>query len=202
MDEVVWKCTAAFALGVATHYVLTRQLQNAESLAAPTPVEVPTREEKPVAATASDAPPAPHDDGNDGDDSELSDESDWEEADGALTPHKMVLCVRTDLKMGKGAPPLLDRLCCVGVVGRTCWSQTCAACVAKPAGKIAAQCCHATLGAYKRAVKRAPAAVRAWETLGQAKVCLKVDSEEEMLTLAATAAEIGLIHYVVVRFLC
>ncbi|TYZ63244.1 hypothetical protein PybrP1_009435 [[Pythium] brassicae (nom. inval.)] len=160
MDEVAWKCSAAFALGVATHYVLSRQLQSAAPPAA-APSAVPASEEK----AASVAPPAPLDDG-DGDDSELSDESDWEEEGSALLPHKMVLCVRTDLKMGKG--------------------------------KIAAQCCHATLGAYKRAVKRAPAAVRAWETLGQAKVCLKVDSEEEMLTLAATAAEIGLIHYVVV----
>lgn len=66
-------------------------------------------------------------------------------------------------------------------------------------GKIAAQCCHATLGAYKRAVKRTPDAVRAWEMLGQAKVCLKVDSEEEMLALAERAAEHGLVNYVVVR---
>lgn len=35
--------------------------------------------------------------------------------------------------------------------------------------------------------------------LGQAKVCLKVDSEEEMMALAEKAAEKGLIHYVVVR---
>jgi peptidyl-tRNA hydrolase len=67
------------------------------------------------------------------------------------------------------------------------------------AGKIAAQCCHATLGAYKRALKRTPDAVRAWEMLGQAKVCLKVDSEEELLALAEKAAECGLINYVVVR---
>lgn len=67
------------------------------------------------------------------------------------------------------------------------------------AGKIAAQCCHATLGAYKRAVKRTPNAVKAWEMLGQAKVCVKVDSEEEMLALAKKAADNGLIHYIVVR---
>lgn len=65
-------------------------------------------------------------------------------------------------------------------------------------GKIAAQCCHATLGAYKRAARRTPNAVRAWEMLGQAKVCLKVDSEEEMMALAEKAAEKGLVHYVVV----
>lgn len=72
-------------------------------------------------------------------------------------------------------------------------------CVSCAVGKIAAQCCHATLGAYKRAVKRAPKAVKAWEMLGQAKVCLKVDSEEELLSLAAKASAHGLINYVVVR---
>lgn len=72
-------------------------------------------------------------------------------------------------------------------------------CLSLHTGKIAAQCCHATLGAYKRAVKRAPQSVKAWEMLGQAKVCLKVDSEEELLSLAAKAAEHGLVHYVVVR---
>lgn len=35
--------------------------------------------------------------------------------------------------------------------------------------------------------------------LGQAKVCLKIDSEEEMMQLAQTATELGLINYVVVR---
>lgn len=48
-------------------------------------------------------------------------------------------------------------------------------------------------------MKRAPKAVRAWEMLGQAKVCLKVDSEEELLSLAAKASAHGLINYVVVR---
>ncbi|KAF1776803.1 Metallo-dependent phosphatase-like [Phytophthora cactorum] len=71
-------------------------------------------------------------------------------------------------------------------------------CPTKWSCKIAAQCCHATLGAYKRALKRTPDAVRAWEMLGQAKVCLKVDSEEEMLALAEKAAEHGLVNYVVV----
>lgn len=67
------------------------------------------------------------------------------------------------------------------------------------AGKIAAQCCHATLGAYKRAVRRTPAAVKAWEMLGQAKVCLKVDSEAELLAIAESASAKGLVSYVVVR---
>jgi PTH2 family peptidyl-tRNA hydrolase len=34
-------------------------------------------------------------------------------------------------------------------------------------GKIAAQCGHAVLGAYKRAKKSAPSALQLWERLGQ-----------------------------------
>lgn len=41
-------------------------------------------------------------------------------------------------------------------------------------GKIAAQCGHATLGAYKRAGRHAPSTLSGWEVVGQAKVCLKV----------------------------
>ncbi|OQS04825.1 peptidyl-tRNA hydrolase [Thraustotheca clavata] len=96
----------------------------------------------------------------DDEDSEMDEDSlKWE-------PHKMVLVVRNDLKMGKG--------------------------------KIAAQCGHATLGAYKRAVKRTPQALECWEALGQAKVALKVETEADMLELAARAKELGLVHYVVV----
>ena len=47
-------------------------------------------------------------------------------------------------------------------------------------GKTAAQCCHACLGAYKRALKMRPAHVRAWSHQGQAKVVLRVDTVEEM----------------------
>ena len=41
-------------------------------------------------------------------------------------------------------------------------------------GKIAAQCCHACLGAFKKAMRKCPNAVRAWKITGQAKVCVKV----------------------------
>ncbi len=63
------------------------------------------------------------------------------------------------------------------------------------AGKIAAQCSHATLACYKallHADSRHPALYR-WERLGgQAKVALKVDSEEDMLLLQAQAISLGL----------
>ena len=64
------------------------------------------------------------------------------------TEYKMVLIVRSDLKMGKG--------------------------------KIGAQCGHASLGTYKVAKKKDPAAVAAWERQGRKKEILKVNSEDEL----------------------
>jgi len=65
-------------------------------------------------------------------------------------------------------------------------------------GKAAAQCAHAALDCYKKAVKRHQVALTAWETTGQAKVCLKIDSEEALLELAAKAKSNG-INWAVVR---
>ncbi|KAH8583612.1 peptidyl-tRNA hydrolase 2 [Cryptosporidium sp. chipmunk genotype I] len=45
-------------------------------------------------------------------------------------------------------------------------------------GKVASQCGHAVLGAYKKAIRKHPKIVEAWERSGQAKVVLKVCSEE------------------------
>lgn len=80
-------------------------------------------------------------------------------------PYKMVLCVNTDLNMGKG--------------------------------KIAAQCCHAAVGCYKRAMKYCPAAIRAWEYTGCAKIALKCPNVEEMEMIAAKASSIGIPLYLV-----
>ncbi|KAJ0405459.1 hypothetical protein ATCC90586_002774 [Pythium insidiosum] len=164
MDDVVWKCSVAFLVGAATHYVVSKQLHGDSAAAAAAAVE----DAKKTSAVDDDDDKSADvsEEGGDADD-ESSSDGEWEGKDElSWQPHKMVLCVRTDLKMGKG--------------------------------KIAAQCCHATLGAYKRAVKRTPNAVKAWEMLGQAKVCLKVDSEEEMLRLAEAATACGLINYIVV----
>ncbi|KAJ1959973.1 hypothetical protein GGI12_004056 [Dipsacomyces acuminosporus] len=60
-------------------------------------------------------------------------------------------------------------------------------------GKIAAQCSHATLGCYKRALRYAPGMLKAWEYTGQAKVTLKCSSEEELLALQKKAQELGLV---------
>ncbi|KAL3674664.1 hypothetical protein V7S43_000604 [Phytophthora oleae] len=153
MEDVAWKCTAAFVLGAATHYFVSSYLLNDITKTSSSSTKDSSSDVEPRSGASSRSSSGSSDD--------------WEGEDSASwVPHKMVMCVRTDLKMGKG--------------------------------KIAAQCCHATLGAFKRAIKRTPDAVRAWEMLGQAKVCLKVDSEEEMLALAEKAADHGLVNYVVI----
>ena len=64
-------------------------------------------------------------------------------------------------------------------------------------GKAAAQCCHATLAAYKMARRKCPDTLRVWECNGQPKIAVKVDSEEEMMMLLAKARSLGLVSYVV-----
>ena len=65
-------------------------------------------------------------------------------------------------------------------------------------GKVAAQAGHATLGAYKAALKRNEGDVKAWSRTGQAKVALKVASLEELRALAEAAERAGLVNYIVV----
>lgn len=62
-------------------------------------------------------------------------------------------------------------------------------------GKIAAQCCHATLACYKRATKQVPTVLKAWEYSGQAKVTLKCSNEEEMVELQKRAQSAGLVAH-------
>lgn len=66
-------------------------------------------------------------------------------------------------------------------------------------GKIAAQCSHATLVCYKSLLRADPAhpILRRWEGLGQAKVAVKVDNEEELLVLQAQAVSLGLCAQVI-----
>lgn len=48
-------------------------------------------------------------------------------------------------------------------------------------GKIAAQCCHAAVGCYKRAKILCPNGLKAWERTGCAKIAVKCPSEDEMM---------------------
>lgn len=62
-------------------------------------------------------------------------------------------------------------------------------------GKIAAQCCHASIGSYKKTDK---AKIEKWENEAYAKVVLKVPSLDELLEIKRKVAEKGISHYLVV----
>ncbi|TTK47648.1 Peptidyl-tRNA hydrolase 2, mitochondrial [Bagarius yarrelli] len=73
---------------------------------------------------------------------------------------KLILAVRTDLKMGKG--------------------------------KVAAQCSHAAVSAYKQVQRRNPELLKKWEYYGQPKVVVKVPDEESLMELLYHAKKVGL----------
>ena len=50
-------------------------------------------------------------------------------------------------------------------------------------GKIAAQCCHASIEAFRKTVKKNPDEAQAWLDEGQAKIVLKIESEKELIEL-------------------
>ena len=66
-------------------------------------------------------------------------------------------------------------------------------------GKIAAQCSHATLACYKALFRADPThpVLKRWGSLGQAKVALKVENEDDMLMLQAQAVSLGLCAQVI-----
>ncbi|XP_058813453.1 probable peptidyl-tRNA hydrolase 2 [Topomyia yanbarensis] len=54
-------------------------------------------------------------------------------------------------------------------------------------GKIAAQCGHAAVGAYEGALTKTPSILRKWQRTGQAKIALKVESEQQLMEIYRTA---------------
>ena len=58
-------------------------------------------------------------------------------------------------------------------------------------GKIAAQCGHAALAAYKAAKRQRRDYVRTWQHLGQTKIAVKVPDEAELKQLEQRAREYG-----------
>ena len=62
-------------------------------------------------------------------------------------------------------------------------------------GKIAAQCCHGAIGAYK---KSDPGKIKKWENEAYAKVVLKVKTLEELEELKKVADKKGIVNYLVV----
>ncbi|TFK57445.1 peptidyl-tRNA hydrolase II [Heliocybe sulcata] len=97
------------------------------------------------------------------------DDLDEEEADGDLSAVK---------------PSGVSEPCKLVLVVRTDLNMT--------AGKIAAQCGHATLACYKVLAEKNPRLIRQWERIGQAKVALRASSEDELLELEAIAKSLNL----------
>uniref|UniRef100_A0A3B4AKP7 Peptidyl-tRNA hydrolase 2, mitochondrial n=1 Tax=Periophthalmus magnuspinnatus TaxID=409849 RepID=A0A3B4AKP7_9GOBI len=59
-------------------------------------------------------------------------------------------------------------------------------------GKVAAQCSHAAVSAYKQVQRRHPELLKEWEYCGQPKVVVKAPDEETLIDLLARAKEMGL----------
>ncbi|MEM2909413.1 MAG: peptidyl-tRNA hydrolase Pth2 [Candidatus Bilamarchaeaceae archaeon] len=59
-------------------------------------------------------------------------------------------------------------------------------------GKLAAQCSHASLAAFRLVEKRNPEIATAWEVEGQKKIVLKVSSERELLQYFELARREGI----------
>lgn len=59
-------------------------------------------------------------------------------------------------------------------------------------GKVAAQCSHAAVAAYKQVQRRNPELLKQWEYCGQPKVVVKAPDEDTLINLLGHAKEVGL----------
>lgn len=59
-------------------------------------------------------------------------------------------------------------------------------------GKVAAQCSHAAVSAYKQIQRRNPEMLKQWEYCGQPKVVVKAPDEETLVQLLTHAKMLGL----------
>uniref|UniRef100_A0A6G1R781 Peptidyl-tRNA hydrolase 2, mitochondrial n=1 Tax=Hypotaenidia okinawae TaxID=2861861 RepID=A0A6G1R781_9GRUI len=59
-------------------------------------------------------------------------------------------------------------------------------------GKVAAQCSHAAVSAYKQVQRRNPDLLKQWEYCGQPKVVLRAPDEETLIQLLGDAKRLGL----------
>lgn len=59
-------------------------------------------------------------------------------------------------------------------------------------GKVAAQCSHAAVTAYKQVQRRNPELLKQWEYCGQPKVVVKAPDEDTLIDLLSRAKEVGL----------
>ncbi|XP_016897186.1 peptidyl-tRNA hydrolase 2, mitochondrial isoform X2 [Cynoglossus semilaevis] len=59
-------------------------------------------------------------------------------------------------------------------------------------GKVAAQCSHAAVSAYKQVQRRNPELLKQWEYCGQPKVVVKAPDENTLIDLLSHAKDVGL----------
>lgn len=59
-------------------------------------------------------------------------------------------------------------------------------------GKVAAQCSHAAVAAYRQVQRRHPELLKQWEYCGQPKVVVKAPDEDTLIYLLGCAKEAGL----------
>lgn len=64
-------------------------------------------------------------------------------------------------------------------------------------GKAAAQCAHAAVSAVSLARRMAPLTLRKWQRSGQQKVVVKVDNEDQLLTVLGKARSLSLVSTVI-----
>ncbi|KAG5896648.1 hypothetical protein JTB14_021294 [Gonioctena quinquepunctata] len=64
-------------------------------------------------------------------------------------------------------------------------------------GKVAAQCGHAAVAAYAKALKQEPKALKHWMKYGGTKIAVRIDSEEEMMMLDKCAKETNVLSSVI-----
>jgi peptidyl-tRNA hydrolase, PTH2 family len=166
-SEAFWYFAAGALVPTLAYGLL---LRNNASQSASLSTRDPTKS-LPKARTA-DASPDSNDNEDDNSDEEDSDDDQHVDTNGPSTswgmtqaPYKMLLCVNTELRMGKG--------------------------------KMAAQCGHAAVGCYQRAMRHCPNAVRAWERTGCAKIAVQCASAHEFEELVVHARARGIPWYLV-----
>ncbi|GJQ81919.1 hypothetical protein Trydic_g20387 [Trypoxylus dichotomus] len=64
-------------------------------------------------------------------------------------------------------------------------------------GKVAAQCGHASVAAYAKALENKPKTLRRWLRYGGTKITVRIDSEEELLELDKMAKEMDVLSSIV-----
>ncbi|KAF2896555.1 hypothetical protein ILUMI_09605 [Ignelater luminosus] len=64
-------------------------------------------------------------------------------------------------------------------------------------GKVGAQCGHAAVAAYAKALKYRPKTLSRWMQFGGTKITVRLDSEQELLDLDKKAKEIGVLSSIV-----